>query len=104
MKQIVEVSLNLEENINSQKPENNEKRGLKKKRNKVLLILSAISIFLVTLIGIVLSFNFYYGQNGQKNNYTMEFRSDNPRGFWELEGCIGIIRFQPGFWQGTIFE
>merc|ERR1719150_1199786 len=22
----------------------------------------------------------------KKNNYTMEFRSDNPRGFWEPEG------------------
>merc|ERR1712079_96767 len=106
MNKNIETTLNLaktdKSKIDMSEIEKSDKKGLKKNRHKMLLILSAISIFCVTILGVILSINFYL-----KEDYIIEFSSENlkdPKGFTELKGCFGKIRFQPGFRQGDIFE
>ena len=99
--------MNLEKTVKPPKDtseiEKNDKLCLTKNEDKKLLVISVIVIFCLTILAVIFSIVFYYEQKGQKTDYILEFRSGYSRGFWELKGCIGKIRFQPGFRQGTIF-
>ena len=40
----------------------------------------------------------------KSTDYINEFTVRDKKGFGELKGCIGKIRFEPGFQRGNVFE
>jgi len=82
------------------KDSNYAKLCLKKIGQNKLLSLTALLVFVIVIITVVLLVIFYSHQK----DYINEFTVRDKKGFGELKGCIGKIRFEPGFQRGNVFE